>query len=34
MLHKAAVMNARRRGISLNEFVKKAIEDECALTGR
>lgn len=34
VLHKSAVMHARRRGISLNEFVKKAIEDECALTGR
>ena len=29
-LHKAAVLYAKQRNISLNEFVTAAIEDECA----
>ena len=31
-LHRSAVICAKQRNISLNEFVTKAIQDECART--
>ena len=31
-LHRSAVICAKQRNISLNEFVTKAIQDECAMT--